>query len=60
MPTTPFHPIEPDRILPETDQAVAFFDRYPISDGHALVIPKTPPLLSTISMRQPGPSLGLT
>ena len=37
---SPFAPLEPDSILLETAHCVAFLDRYPVSEGHALVIPK--------------------
>ena len=37
---SPFYPLEPERILWETDTTVAFSDRYPISPGHALVVSK--------------------
>ena len=37
---SPFHPIPPDRVLAETERTLAFLDRYPVSEGHALVVPK--------------------
>ncbi len=37
---SPFAPIDPGSVLLETTCCVAFLDRYPISEGHALVIPK--------------------
>ncbi len=39
--TSPFLRIEADRVLLETPQTVAFFDRYPITEGHTLVVPKS-------------------
>ena len=39
-PTCPFCSLPKERILVETDIALAFFDGYPISEGHTLVIPK--------------------
>lgn len=38
--TSPFLPLESDRLILETAECLAFFDRYPISLGHALVIAK--------------------
>lgn len=40
--SSPFHPIDRARIILETGQCVAFFDRYPVSKGHALVVPHRP------------------
>lgn len=37
---SPFYPLEPGRVLLETDNALAFLDKYPVSPGHALVIPR--------------------
>ena len=37
---SPFAPLDLEKILIETERCVAFFDRYPVSDGHVLVIPK--------------------
>ncbi|MDP6523502.1 MAG: HIT family protein [Kiritimatiellia bacterium] len=37
---SPFHPVDPGRVVLETDEAVAFYDAYPITEGHALVVPK--------------------
>lgn len=39
--SSPFAPLEPDRIIYEDAETLAFYDRYPISPGHALVIAKT-------------------
>ena len=52
---SPFHPIEPDAIIAESPNGLAFYDRYPVSrgramhrafqalvHGHALVIPNQP------------------
>ena len=33
-------PLPQERILAESDIFIAFFDGYPVSEGHALVIPK--------------------
>ncbi len=38
---SPFFPLNPGRILLETDGALAFLDAFPVSPGHALVIPRT-------------------
>ncbi len=40
MKDSPFSPVEQDEILVETGHALAFLDKYPISEGHALVVPK--------------------
>ncbi len=37
---SPFHPIPPGTLLLETERCVAFLDRFPVSPGHALVVPK--------------------
>ncbi len=39
---SPFYPIEPDRIILQGENCVAFYDRYPVNEGHALVIPFHP------------------
>ena len=39
--TSPFSPLDADRVLLETPQTVAFFDRYPVTEGHTLVVPKS-------------------
>jgi diadenosine tetraphosphate (Ap4A) HIT family hydrolase len=36
---SPFFPIDADRVILEEPNCLAFFDRYPVSKGHALVIP---------------------
>ena len=36
----PFCHLPPERILRETATTLAFFDGYPVTEGHALVIPK--------------------
>ncbi len=41
-PDSPFHPLDPERVILETDAAVAFYDGFPLSDGHALVVPRAP------------------
>ena len=38
--TCPFCALAKERIFLETDTALAFLDAYPVSEGHALVIPK--------------------
>jgi len=40
QPGCPFCNLPPERILLETQTALAFFDGYPVTEGHALVIPK--------------------
>ncbi len=39
---SPFYPVDPQRVILETDAAVAFFDGFPVSEGHALVVPRFP------------------
>ena len=39
---SPFYPIPADRVIMESPNCLAFYDRYPLSDGHALVIPHGP------------------
>lgn len=39
-PESPFQPVEPERVVLETDSAVAILDRFPLTEGHTLVIPK--------------------
>jgi len=39
---SPFYPLEPERIILEGENCVAFYDRYPLNEGHALVIPCQP------------------
>lgn len=41
---SPFYPIATDRVIMETANCLAFFDGYPVSEGHALVIPHDPVL----------------
>jgi len=36
----PFCVISPDRILQEAEVAIAFFDGFPVTEGHALVVPR--------------------
>ena len=36
---SPFHPLDPARVILQTHHAVAFLDKYPVSQGHALVVP---------------------
>jgi diadenosine tetraphosphate (Ap4A) HIT family hydrolase len=37
---SPFAPVEPNRIVYEDDDAVAFYDGFPVSPGHTLVVAK--------------------
>jgi len=37
---SPFYPLEPDRVLFENEFVLAFYDRYPLSLGHTLVLAK--------------------
>jgi diadenosine tetraphosphate (Ap4A) HIT family hydrolase/predicted RNase H-like nuclease len=39
---SPFLPIEASRVIMEGPNCLAFFDRYPVSEGHALVVPVRP------------------
>ena len=41
-PHSPFFPVSADRLLLESGNVLAFFDRYPVSPGHALVVPCVP------------------
>ena len=41
-PESPFSPLAPDRVILASDTAVAFYDAFPLSKGHALVVPLTP------------------
>jgi diadenosine tetraphosphate (Ap4A) HIT family hydrolase len=41
-PQSPFYPLDPAGILMADSHCVAFLDRYPVSAGHALVIPWSP------------------
>lgn len=41
---SPFFPVEADRVILEGANCLAFFDRYPVSEGHALVVPFGPVL----------------
>ena len=36
----PFCPPPEDRLVDQNQLAIAFFDRFPVSDGHVLVVPK--------------------
>jgi diadenosine tetraphosphate (Ap4A) HIT family hydrolase len=40
QPACPFCNLSKDRVLLETETALAFFDAFPVTDGHALVVPK--------------------
>ncbi len=37
---SPFYPVDIDRLITHNEAALAFFDLYPVSKGHALVIPR--------------------
>jgi diadenosine tetraphosphate (Ap4A) HIT family hydrolase len=39
---SPFYPIAADRVILETPNCLAFYDGYPVSEGHALVVPLQP------------------
>ena len=39
-PESPFSPLNPDRIVFENDHVVAFYDGFPVSSGHTLVVSK--------------------
>lgn len=39
-PDSPFSPVDPARMILETEHCLAFFDKYPVSEGHALVVPR--------------------
>lgn len=39
-PTCPFCHLSSNQILLENELAVAFFDKYPVQEGHLLIIPK--------------------
>ena len=41
---SPFFPVEAGRVILEGPNCLAFFDRYPVSEGHALVVPHRPVL----------------
>jgi len=41
-PESPFSPLARDRVILANDTAVAFYDGFPLSDGHALVVPRLP------------------
>lgn len=41
---SPFFPVAADRVILEGANCLAFFDRYPVSQGHALVVPDRPVL----------------
>ena len=41
---SPFYPVPQDWVILETDAAVAFYDGFPIAEGHALVVPRFPVL----------------
>jgi diadenosine tetraphosphate (Ap4A) HIT family hydrolase len=43
-PDSPFYPLGPSLVILETPNTLAFFDRYPVSEGHALVVPCSPVL----------------
>lgn len=39
---SPFSPLAPDRVILANDTAIAFYDAFPLSKGHALVVPRVP------------------
>jgi diadenosine tetraphosphate (Ap4A) HIT family hydrolase len=39
-PASPFYPLHQDRIILANDTAIAFRDAFPLSKGHALVVPR--------------------
>ena len=39
---SPFYPVGGDQVILATDSAVAFYDRFPLTEGHALVVPRRP------------------
>jgi diadenosine tetraphosphate (Ap4A) HIT family hydrolase len=41
LPESAFAPVELERILYEDADTIAFYDRYPVSPGHTLVVAKT-------------------
>jgi diadenosine tetraphosphate (Ap4A) HIT family hydrolase len=41
---SPFYPIPADRVILETPNGLGFFDAYPVSRGHALIVPLRPVL----------------
>lgn len=40
QPPCPFCQLTKERVFLETDRTLAFFDGFPVNEGHALVIPK--------------------
>jgi diadenosine tetraphosphate (Ap4A) HIT family hydrolase len=40
MPECPFCAIDPKRVLLTSDVAIAFFDSFPVTEGHTLVVPR--------------------
>ena len=40
MSSCPFCELDRDRVLAESSEAVAFSDAYPVTEGHALIIPR--------------------
>jgi diadenosine tetraphosphate (Ap4A) HIT family hydrolase len=38
--TCPFCNVQADRVLAENDKAIAFYDGYPLAEGHTLVVPR--------------------
>jgi diadenosine tetraphosphate (Ap4A) HIT family hydrolase len=39
---SPFYPVEDQHVIFADENVLAFYDRYPVSNGHALVIPMQP------------------
>jgi diadenosine tetraphosphate (Ap4A) HIT family hydrolase len=40
MPSCPFYQVDRERVLVESDVALAFFDAYPVTEGHTLITPR--------------------
>lgn len=36
--SSPFHPLDPSRVVYEDEHAIAFYDGFPVSPGHTLVV----------------------
>ena len=50
---SPFSPLAPDRVILTNDTAIAFYDAFPLSKGHALVVP----LMPVISLAELDPEI---
>ena len=40
MPECPFCNVEPNRVIEKRKLSIAFFDKFPVSIGHVLIIPR--------------------